>query len=515
MRRSLFALVLLVTAALPATAQVALNGIFADRMVLQSGMPLPIWGTADAGETVTVTFADQTGTATAGPDGRWKVMLTPLAISRDNRTLTVRGSASATPVTINQVLVGEVWLCGGQSNMEWALARSTGGEEAIAGAANPLLRMGRVPHNSQMSPANSVAVAWTEATPATAKFYSAVPFWFGAKLQAELGVPVGIINNSYGGTRIEAWLSAEVLAAGPWPQDAQTVTALAKTAYDQAVAAKQPEMDRYLAEKAKARAEKRPEPPMIEGWPGDFRGPSVLWNGEVAPIVGFPMRGMVWYQGESNSGAKTPYGALLKELARSYRAAWGIGDFPLIMVQLSTYKKPGMYAEIRETQARFVAQDPKAALVVTLDLGDADADVHYRRKEPVGERVTKAALATAYGKEIEASGPVPSQITFADGAARVTFAHLGGGLVAKDGPLLHFTLAGADKVFVEATAEISGDTVVVRSPQVPTPVAVRYAFSQWPVPDLNFVNQAGLPAAPFRSDDWPVRPTGRTGPATP
>jgi sialate O-acetylesterase len=486
-----------------AFAEVKLNGIFSDNLVLQRELPAPVWGSAAPGETVTLAFAGQKKSAVADAAGKWRVVLDPLTASAENRVITVTGDKTSAPVVVKNVLVGEVWHCGGQSNMEWGIARSTDKESIIAASANPLLRMGRMDHHSELSPLATQPVKWNEASPATVKWYSAVPYLFGAGLQKELGVPVGIINSAYGGTRIECWLDADTLKNGPWPQDDFVNVAAAKADYDAKVAKHQPAMDAYLAEKAKARAEKRPDPAPVEGWPGEFRGPTVLWNGEIAPIAGYAMRGMVWNQGENNSqpGTGPRYLQLLTALARSYRAAWGQGDFPLIVMQLCTYKKPGGYAEYREAQLKFTQADRNSALIVTLDQSAPDGDVHYPDKREVSDRTVRAALGLVYQRPGEYSGPIFDAVKFNGREAVVSFKHLGGGLVAKDGQLRHFELAGADKKFVPADARIAGDTVVVSAASVAAPAFVRYAFSQFPWPPANLFNKVGLPASSFRSDD--------------
>ena len=462
-----------------AWADVQLNGVFSDHGILQRERPVPVWGTAAPGEAVTVAFAGQTVKTVADAKGRWSVDLAPLTASAEGRDLTVTGDRTAAPVVVHDVLVGEVWLCSGQSNMEWLLSRSTGGEEIIAAANNPLLRLGRIGHNAQKAPLATVPVTWTPVTPASAKWASAVPYLMGAALQRELGVPVGILNNAYGGTRIEGWLSAEVLRSGPWPQDDKVDVAAAMAGYDA-----------HLAEKP------------VDKWPGNYCGPTMTWNGAVAPIAGFAIRGLAWYQGENNGspGSGPRYQQLLMALAASYRAAWKQPDLPLVVVQLCTYKKPGGYAEIREAQAAFVAQDAHAALVVTIDQSAADGDVHYPEKREVGARAARAALGLAYGRPAEHQGPRFAKATFADGKATVSFTHLGGGLVAKDGDLRHVEVAGADGKFQPATAVIRGETLVASSPAVPAPTAVRYAYAQFPWPAANLFSTSGLPAEPFRSD---------------
>ena len=465
-------------------AAIKLPAIFADHMVLQRDAAVPVWGTAVPGENVPVEFAGQKKTATADANGKWLVQLDPMKESAEPRELTV-GS-----IVIRDVLVGEVWLCSGQSNMEWALGRSTGGTEAVAASANPQLRLCTIPHNSQMTPQEDVPAKWAVSGPDSTKYFSAIAWWFGSKLQKQLGVPVGIINDSYGGTQIQHWMPIETLRKGPWPQDRSTDITLAKADHDKRV----------------AEAQKKPG----AAKPGDFRGPSVLWNGMVAPLLKFRVRGVAWYQGESNGypGVADTYGALLPALVTDWRTGFGQPDLPFLIFQISSYRKPqtdpneasGM-AQLREAQLKTVQTTPHTALVVTLDLGEPD--VHYKNKEPAADRALQAALALAYGRDLESSGPIFKSFESAGDKAILHFTHGGGGLVAKDGSLTGFVVAGADQKFAFADARIEGDAVVVSSAQVAKPVAIRYGWAD--LPKANLFNQAGLPASPFRTDNWPIR----------
>lgn len=470
-------------------------------MVLQREMPVPVWGQADPGEKVTVGFAGQTQTTTADANGKWLVKLAAMSASAEPRTMKVNDTVIA------DVLVGEVWLCSGQSNMEWALGRSTGGPEAVTNSANPLLRLGTIPHNSQMTPQDDVATRWVESGPGSTKFFSAIGWWFGSKLQKELGVPVGIINDSYGGTTIQSWMSLQTLKQGPWPQDKSTDIRLSKSEYDERKASKQPAMDKYLADKARAIKDKTPLPDFPAGWPGDFRGPSVLWNGMVAPLLRFSIRGVLWYQGESNAyvGVADTYRCLLPAMIADWRAGFSRPELPFIIYQISPNRKPQTdpnensgIAVLQEAQLKTALATPHCALVVTMDLGEAN--VHYLNKEPAGERGVKAALGIAYGRQVLYSSPVFKSMTINGGEAVLRFANSGKGLVAKGGPLSGFVIAGEDHKFVFADARIDGDTVIVSSPAVSKPVAARYGWADFP--KANLFNSEGLPASPLRTDDW-------------
>jgi len=486
-------------------ADVTPNPLFANNAVLQQGKELPVWGTASEGEKVTVAFAGQKE-ETVAKDGRWMVRLKPLKESPEPQSMTISGSNT---LTLTNLLVGEVWLCSGQSNMEWALARSVGGAEAIANSSNPLLRMCRVPHNVQPTPQSEVKAKWEECNPTTAKSFSAIPYWFGSKLQKELGVPVGIINSSFGGTQIQSWMPAETLKNGPWPQDKDTDPALSKADYDRRAEVARPIREKYEAEKATALAQKLPPPPQPQGIPSEYKGVSTLWNGEVSPILPYRLRGVAWYQGESNAYVQVAdtYKDLLPAMIRDWRTGFGQPDLPFLIFQIARNRKwqtdpneRSGIAELQEAQLKTVLATPRTALVVTTDMGGPD--VHYTGKEPIGERAMKAALALAYDRKVEYSGPIFKDAEFAGGKAVIHFNHTNGGLEAKDGALTGFVIAGKDGKFAFADARIEGDTVVVSSPQVPDPMAVRYGWAD--LPKVNLFNKDGLPASTFRTDDWPL-----------
>lgn len=481
-------------------AECKLPAIFSDHMVLQCDRPVPVWGWASPGEKVTVGFAKQSRMATADANGQWLVTLDPMSASAEPRSMTVNSTR------IEDVLVGEVWLCSGQSNMEWALGRCLGGPEAVASADNPQLRLCTIPHNSQMTPQEDVPAKWVLSSPRTTESFSAIAWWFGSKLQKELHVPVGIINDSFGGTRIEAWMSLETLRRGPWPQDENTDVALSKAAYDLRKAKLQPAMDRYLADKAAAIKSKMPQPEFPTGWPGDFRGPGVLWNGMVAPLLHLSLRGILWYQGESNAYVKVAdtYKLLLPALIKEWRAGFQQPELPFIIYQIAPNRKPQTdpneqsgIAVVQQAQLHTAQATPHTALVVTMDLGETN--VHYLHKEPAGERGMKAALGIAYGRKLEYSSPAFESMQIKGSEAVVHFAHASGGLVARGGPLSGFVIAGDDHQFVFAEAKIVGETVVVSSPQVAHPVAVRYGWADFP--KVNLFSAEGLPASPFRTDD--------------
>jgi sialate O-acetylesterase len=452
-------------AAMPAVAEVTPNPIFSDGMVLQQGASVPIWGTADPGTEVTVRFRDREATATAGDDGKWMAYLHDLAAGGDGGTLTIAGGDDS--VTIDDVLVGEVWVCSGQSNMQWAVSQSANPDEVIAGSEDPQLRLLTVPRVGTAEPQDTVEISWSASSPETIPGFSAVAYHFGKMLRKELGVPVGLISTNFGGTPAEAWTDTAALAAHPY----------LKGILD------------------------RPENPRESHRPG------WLYNAMIHPIVPYGIAGAIWYQGESNAGQAFEYRTLFPAMIENWRDAFGQGDFPFLLVQLAPFKQirtepgPSDWAELREAQLLATQILRNVAMAVITDVGEED-DIHPKAKEPVGQRLALAALALEYGKDIPHSGPTLRSASFADGKATLTFDHAHGGLVAKDGSLTGFTIAGKDQKFVNAEAEIVDEqTIVVSSPEVDHPVAVRFGWDDYPV--VNLWNGADLPASPFRTDSWP------------
>jgi sialate O-acetylesterase len=487
-------------------ADIKPNALISDGMVLQQKELVKIWGTGAPNEKVTVTFRDQTVSTVCGADGNWLLQLQSKTAGGPF-PMTLTGNNT---INLPNVYVGEVWLLSGQSNMEYALWHCVGGPEAIANSTNPQLRLITIPHTATETPQSDVTASWVEANPTSTKNFSAVGYWFGSKLQKQLGVPVGLINDVWGGTAIESWLSRDVLDNLP-TKTKDTDYDTVKAAYDALIAQQKPIKDKYDQDVADALKHNLPKPVMPH-LAGPLRGPSMLYNGMIAPIENYTIKGVVWYQGESNAyvGRANSYSMLLPKLIELWRAKWGQGDFPFIIPQITPNRKPipnldpntpSGIAVIREAQ--FLAlKEPNTALVVTTDLADADGDVHYKRKEPTGQRIELAAMALAYGFTGEYSGPLYQDVKFEGGKATISFTHLGGGLVSKDGPLTGFAIAGADKKFVAAEAVIDGDKVVVSSPSVADPASVRYGWADNPVPTLNLWNKAELPASPFRTDNW-------------
>ena len=501
-----FPLILLSVLLFPALrAEVKPNPLFNDNAVLQQGVPVPVWGTAADGERVTVEFAGQKVSATA-TNGSWMVRLQPMKADSRAASMTVSGPSNS--VTLTNLLVGEVWICSGQSNMERQLGLRNGqkpieGYEAATAAANfPEIRHFLVKQTVSTNPLSEVSGSWQVCSPETVTNFSAVGYFFGRDLHKALGVPVGLLHVSWGGTPAETWtrkeafetnsLLAPILAR--YTNDIATYSArLAKYQSDE------PRLkEEYTNAVAKALAEAKPtpRPPSPPKDPLKWQNsPSMLFNGMLHPVIPYAMRGVIWYQGESNSGRAKEYRDLFPAMIADWRTLWGEGNFPFLFVQLAPYRGTG--PEIRESQLLTLAKSTNTAMVVTTDHGAAN-DIHPTEKEPVGQRLALAARALAYGDRIEYSGPLFSEARFRGTNAIVSFTHVGTGLVAKDGDLKGFEVAGSDGKFVPATAVIDGLTVVASSPEVPVPSAVRYGWTN--VPEVNLFNAAGLPASPFRSN---------------
>lgn len=481
---------------------------FTDHAVLQRDVAVPVWGWDDQpGATVTVQFAGQTKQTLVNAAGTWRADLDPLPASATGADLVVtRGNTS---ITLRDVVVGEVWLASGQSNMEWAL-HSSPKLYAVEKTrpANPLIRHLRVEHAGADVPATKVPHSgWQSATPDTIGGFTAVGYFFAQRVSEQLKVPVGLINASGGGTTIESWIPEPVLRAHrSWPALQREMQA-AWREWPERYAA-QPGLE---AAWAKALEENRlhgtpvtvpwPRPPV---GPGSGFAPARLFNGMIAPFAPYALRGALWYQGESNVGRHRDYAELLPAMIGAWRATWLHGDFPFFVVQLPNYegwdKETGTgWAYLREAQAIAVNRTPAAGLAVIIDGTEPD-DLHPQDKRPVGDRLARLALARIHeARGVMDSGPLLQAATREGTAFRVTFAYAAG-LTSTATAVGGFELAGPDKTFHPATATIEGTTVLVRAAAVPEPVAVRYAFRN--VPDATLVNAAGLPAAPFRTDDW-------------
>jgi sialate O-acetylesterase len=485
----------------PARADVKPHPIFSDNMVLQQGVDLRVWGTAAPGEEVSVGLDRETANegssslalTTAEKDGKWAVSL-PKQKAGTGWTLKIKGNNT---VTFKNVAVGEVWICSGQSNMQWEFWRSNLGEQSKsvpAASKNPNIRLMTLKRVTATTPQDEFPVVsepregtkgdgpmvhygrWLKCEPASVLEFSAVAYYFGRDLEKALKVPVGLIVTSWGGMPAESYTSLAALDAEP---------SLRHYAERARTAMRRFEMD------------KKPVAPNM---------PTVLYNSMVHPLIKFPVRGAIWYQGESNAPRAFEYRTLYPVMIKDWRARWK-SELPFMGVQLAPFwdgNSDGVrYAELRDAQLHATKVLPKVGLVVIVDVGD-ETDIHPPQKEPVGARLALAARALAYGEKIVYSGPILKDVKFDAAAATISFDHVGGGLVAKGGDLVGFTIAGKDGKFHLAKAEIKDDTVIVFSEQVPNPAAVRYGWVNFARPTLNLFNKEGLPASPFRTDDFPL-----------
>ena len=484
-------------------ADVTLAPLFQDHAVLQRDQALPVWGRAEPGEHVTVVFHDQSIGTTATKDGRWMVYLAAVPASAEPAELVVTGK---NVVTVKDILVGEVWLASGQSNMEWPLKSAANGESEVAAANYPRVRLFSVLHQVSDSPAETVTGSWQPCTPESVKMFSAVAYYFARELQRKLGVPVGLIGSYWGGTPIESWTSDSTLRSlKAWPAiDARWKKDSADfPAYKLRYPAERAAWGR-AEELAKAAHAKNPLPwPPPPMGPGTPFAPSGLFNGMIAPLQPYGLRGVIWYQGEQNWARPDEYAELFPAMIHSWRAQWGQGDFPFYFVQLANFTVVNDptgrgWARLREVQARALAL-PATGMAVTIDLGNPK-NIHPLNKQDVGRRLALVAKTSIYGIPGDFSGPLFAYVTGEHSALRVHFTHAAMGLIAAGKPVQSLEIAGVDQKFYPATGKIERDTLLVSSPLVKVPLAVRYAWSN--APEANLFNGAGLPAAPFRSDDW-------------
>lgn len=459
------ALVLSVAAPAAVYAEVKLPSVFGDGMVLQRDMKVPVWGTAAAGEMVTVRVAEHTAKAKADAAGAWRVTIGPLATGGPY-VLDVHAPSGNR--TYRDVLVGDVWVCSGQSNMAFPTSASRNAASEIAGADYPKIRLFTVPMQFTSSPQKDCTGSWSICNPQTVPGFSAVGFFFGREIQRRLNVPVGLVQSAWGGTPAESWTSRKWLETDP------VLT---------------PMLSRIGSAK----------------W--DSWTPTGLFNGMIAPILPFGIKGVIWYQGESNADRAFQYRTLFPAMIRSWREAWGQGDLPFLWVQLANFKtrlpEPAEsdWAELREAQTKALAVS-KTGQAVTIDIGEAD-DIHPKDKQDVGLRLALAAMHVVYGEHSTVfSGPTYRSMSVRGNEVTLRFDNVGGGLTTTGNrPLVGFAVAGADHKFVWAQAKIVRDTVVVSSGKVAQPVAVRYGWAS--NPDCNLVNKEQLPASPFRTDLWP------------
>lgn len=448
-----------------AEGDVHLAGIFGASMVLQRDCPIRLWGRAMPGQRVNIWLSEVHETTVVDGDGHWSITF-PAMPAGGPHALTISGRET---YCLDNILVGDVWLCAGQSNMQWTVSQAANGAEETAVADHPDVRLLQVKRETAPSATDEIDANWNQCSSEMAGDFSAVAYSFGRTLHNELAVPIGLIESSWGGTPIEPWM---------------------------------------------------PNLPSSENAPGSLAhasdgqpGPGEIYNAMVAPLTLLPIRGIVWYQGEANVRRAETYGGLFKSLIQRWRRAWGNDNLPFGFVQIAPYEyrnlpdwkgTPQSLPRLREGQAEAARELPNVGMVVVADLSDVQ-DIHSVNKQEVGRRLALWALANVYSRDdISYSGPTYRCISIESGRIRVRFDHAESGLIAKDGkPLTWFQIAGDDQRFVIADAHIEGDSVVVQSSEAPEPVAARFAYEDVAVPNL--FNAKGFPAAPFRTDDWPVK----------
>ena len=488
-------------------AELGLASPFTDHLVLQRELPVPVWGKALPGEQVEVRFDGNTFGTTADVSGAWRVDLPAMTASAKGRELVVTGSQTKAPIKLSDVLVGEVWLCSGQSNMDFTVARTekfyfagvANEAEEVAAANHPLIRMFTGEWRKSAVPVERVGGAWQVCTPETARDFSAIGYFFARRLRQELDVPVGIVKLTFGASCAQAWVRREPMAADP-----RTAAELAKfdaelAAYgaDTAKRAKY-DADRAAweaaAADAKAKGAKPPRAPRNPDPEQDQHNPTVMFNGMVAPVIPYAVRGVLWYQGESITGPRELFPVWNELLIRDWRSLWG-RELPFYFVQLAAYGGKGDIAGTRAMQARAL-ELPATGMAVAIDVGDRD-NVHPKNKQAVADRLARLALARTYGRDVVDTGPEPvSARAASDGAVEVAFKSNAGALRAAGGAPGGFELAGADGKFVAASGTLAGDTVKLRAEGMVAPRRVRYAWANYP-DAANLANAEGLPAAPF------------------
>jgi sialate O-acetylesterase len=509
-----FVLIVAVLSAAEAQANVSLPDVISEGMVLQQGQAVPFWGKADPGEVVTVRFAGQSKKAIAALDGTWRVKLDPMRANATPATMIVSGKNT---IELKNILRGEVWLMAGQSNMQRLLSETANGEAAIAAANHPLIRLFNVSRQVAFKHTPPPLATWQACSPQSVKQFSAAGYYFGVELERELHVPIGLINASYGGSQAEAWTPVEYLLASEdlrptvertkiWDEERPRVRA----EYDEALKKWRGEADNARAAGA------RPQPsPAVPDALREYRIASSIYDRMIAPVIPFFIRGAIWYQGESNEARAQQYGVLLPTMIRAWRERWGEGNFPFGIVQLPNYRdqKPEpadeAWSHVREAQRRTALQTSNTGLIVTIDIGEAH-DIHPKNKLDLGKRMARWALVDVYGRKLTKSGPMFRKATIGGSRMILAFDDVGQGLRIRDGDKLdEFAIAGADHKWHWAQARIVGrDRVEVWSETVPQPLAVRYAFNNNPR-HPNLTNESGLPAVPFRTDDWPGPTDGK------
>ncbi|MBA2116961.1 sialate O-acetylesterase [Bremerella alba] len=491
-------------------AELTMPALFTDHMVLQRDKPIFIWGTADKGAKVTVTLGEQKTTITANDIGKWKAELKPLPAGGPHEVAVRSGEAEK---VITDVLVGEVWVCSGQSNMQWNVLSSNDADMEKLTAKYPEIRLITVPRIGTQEPQDDFDDKWQLCTPETVNEFSAVGYFFGRQIHQTLDVPVGLIDNAWGGSSAEAWVERDLLKSSGkfdellarWEKTEETYD------HENALAQYKKNLDAWKEKVVQAKKDGKPQPggqprPPLNPLTRQHR-PANLYNGVLNPIIGYGVRGAIWYQGESNAGRAYQYRDLFPLLIQNWRDKWGQEDFPFYWVQLADFREErdqpddSAWAELREAQTMTLDKLPQTGQAVIIDLGEAE-DIHPKNKQDVAKRLARLALANDYGYDIVSQSPRYKSMKVDGSDIVLELDTYGSQLDSFDTRALQgFTIAGEDKKFVNAKAVIvDGTHVRVSSPEVKAPVAVRYAWGDNPVANLQ--NKQGLPVTPFRTDDW-------------
>ena len=501
------------------SANVKLPTVISDNMVLQRETNVPIWGWANPGEKVSVKFNGQILNAIADKKGKWLVKLSPMKVSFTPTKMTVKGKNT---IILNNILVGDVWICSGQSNMEMAVGRAQDAREEIKNADYPSIRLFKAPLVSSFTPRKDIdssLAKWAECSPRSIPNFSAVGYFFGRDIFKNIKAPIGLIQSAWGGTPAIAWTSQESTGEfGSMVADFNK-RRLKREKELGFIVGDNEKMQDWTATRIEYARKKEKLPKRLYDAQGIYRRiPSNLYNGMIAPIIPFAICGVIWYQGEDDVYRAYLYRKLFRNLIQDWRKNWGQGNFPFYYIQLANWNSPLTlsYAELRESQF-IVSDEPNVGMAVTVDIGNSD-NVHYKNKQEAGRRLALIALAKTYGRNLVYSGPTFESMKVENEKAILKFKNVYGGLIAKGGKLEGFVIAGKKleyeqierykgsgkyvkiRKFYPASAKIEGNTVVVWSNKVKEPAAIRYAWAN--SPQSNLYNKAGLPAVPFRTDNW-------------
>lgn len=477
MKNALFILAFLLFA-IPCKSEVKLPAIFTDNMVLQRDKPLKIWGWADKNEKITVQFNGQVQTTKAGKDGNWSIQFDAMPVMAQPLTMEVEGKNK---ITLENLLIGDVWVCSGQSNMQWTLSGLQVGEYEAGTADYANMRMFTVSREMALSKQDDLnGSGWKVASGEELLDFSAVAFYFGKYLVEKTGIPIGLISTSWGGTNVEAWTSMETLHK-----------------YEH-IATVYNELDKTIDYSKSATEEQKEKRAHVN------RAPSSLFNQMIHPLLNLSITGAIWYQGESNAGRALAYASLFPDMILDWRKHWGEGEFPFLFVQLASFNRPETqtWPELREAQ-RNTLELPNTGMAVTTDIGHP-TNIHPQNKWDVGKRLALPALHMVYEKEITYSGPVLESVDVGDGKLTLTFSQVGNGLkvMGDSDYLMGFEVSSDNRSFEFGMARIvDAHTIEVWSEKVKDPQYIRYAWQNYPA-YANLMNSESLPASPFRTGSW-------------